>query len=88
MRSTAQSVADSEGLEDVEVAEAEDDSGRVRVDYRIVLPGAEGGGDVSAVGSQILVPDGDRLWSLIVTSESQAEQDALLTIFESSLTFD
>lgn len=58
------------------------DDGRVRIDYRI------GGGDVAAVGSQLLVPDGDRLWSLIVTSESEEAQGALLTIFEGSFVLD
>ncbi len=75
----ASSVAESGKVEDVSIVD-DLDGGRVRVDYR--LPGT-----VETIGSQLFVPDGDRVWSFIVTSEDQASQDALLVIFEASISF-
>lgn len=83
----ATSVAESGKVEDATVA-TDLDGGRVRVDYR--LPAVEGDDDhagIETIGSQLFVPDGDRVWSFIVTSEDTASQDALLAIFEASITF-
>lgn len=82
----ATAVADTDGLFDVQVVD-DPDSGRVRVDYRFRAESADGDGTIESFGSQLFVPDGDRLWSFIVTSEDQASQDALLAIFAASITF-
>lgn len=87
IRALAQSVADSGQVDDVEIV-ADPDDDRVRVDYRVVLPSAEDGGTIDVLGSQLFVPDGDRLWSFIVTSEDEATQTALLGIFDASIVFD
>lgn len=89
----AAAVAESGRVEDATIVD-DLDAGRVRVDYRLPAFGdAEGEdpddphGGIETIGSQIFVPDGDRVWSFIVTSEDQASQDALLAIFEASITF-
>lgn len=87
IRSLAQSVVDSGQVEDATLVE-EADLGRVRVDYRVTLPSAETGEPIASYGSQLFVPDGDRLWSFIVTSEDEDTQTALLALFASSITFD
>ena len=83
----ARSVVDSGQVEDATVVE-EPELGRVRVDYRVTFPSAETGEPIDSHGSQLFVPDGDRLWSFIVTSEDEGTQTALLTVFASSITFD
>ena len=83
----ATSVAESGKVEDATVTDDLGD-GRIRVDYR--LPAPDGDADhagIETIGSQLFVPDGDRVWSFIVTSEDTASQDALLAIFEASITF-
>ena len=85
----AAAVAESGRVEDPTVVD-DLDNGRVRVDYRI--PGGDGTADdphggIETIGSQLFVPDGDRVWSFIITSEDQATQDALLAIFEASVRF-
>lgn len=89
----AAAVAESGRVEDATIVD-DLDGGRVRVDYRLPATGAVEGDDpddpsgaIETIGSQIFVPDGDRVWSFIVTSEDQASQDALLAIFEASITF-
>lgn len=82
----AASVAESGGVDDVTVVDDLDD-GRVRVDYRLPADDTDAHGGVDTIGSQLFVPDGDRVWSFIVTSEDQASQDALLAIFETTITF-
>ncbi len=82
----AEGIAATEGFVDTAVSEPGAD-GRVRVDYRIEGAGTDDDGEpIDTFGSQILVPDGDRLWSIIVTSEDQVSQDALLTIFDTTFT--
>ncbi len=86
----ARSVAESGKVQDVVVV---DDlaNGRIRVDYRLAAEAdpdaAHGDGAIDTIGSQLFVPDGDRVWSFIVTSEDAASQDALLAIFEAGITF-
>jgi hypothetical protein len=80
-------VVQSGQVDDVEVV-VDEDQGRVRVDYSVVLPSAEDEGLIEAQGSQLFVPDGERLWSFIVTSEDEPTQQALLKVFESSIAFD
>lgn len=82
----AASVAESGEVDDAVVVD-DLEGGRVRVDYRIPAPPEGHGGEaIETFGSQLFVPDGDRLWSVIVTSEDQQSQDALLTIFATSFT--
>jgi hypothetical protein len=87
VEAAARAVAESGQVEQAEVIPARGDDGRVRVDYRVTLPAAEGEETIEAYGSQLFDPDGDRLWS-IITSEDQATQNALLEIFGASITFD
>ena len=87
VEATARAVAESGQVEEAEVITS-GDGGRVRVDYRVSLPAAEGDDTIDAYGSQLFVPDGDRLWSFIITSEDQSTQNALLDIFGASITFD
>ena len=87
IRALAQSVVDSGQVEDATLVE-EPELGGMRVDYRVRLPSAETGEPIDSYGSQLFVPDDDRLWSFIVTSEDEGTQTALLTVFTSSITFD
>lgn len=83
----AASVVDSGKVEDATVTDDLGD-GRIRVDYRLSPPADDADhAGVETIGSQLFVPDGDRVWSFIVTSEDTASQDALLAIFEASITF-
>lgn len=88
MRDLAGSVANSDQVTDGVVVEDDPDDDRVRVDYRIALPSADDGETIDALGSQIFVADGDRLWSFIITSEDPDTQTALLQIFDATITFD
>jgi hypothetical protein len=65
---------------DVNVVQAED--GRVRIDFRLSQPAADDGEPIDAYVSQLLVPDGEDVWSIIVTSEDAATQDAVLGIVD------
>jgi hypothetical protein len=87
VRALAQTVVDSGQVEDATLVEEPELDG-MRVDYRVTLPSAETGELIDSYGSQLFVPDGDRLWSFIVTSEDEDTQTALLTVFTSSITFD
>lgn len=82
----AQAVVDSGEVGDARIVEA--GAERARVDYQLTLAAAEGGDDIEVFGTQLLVPDGDRLWSLIVTAEDAGRRDELVDVFSSSLTFD
>lgn len=83
----ARSVVDGGQVTDGSVVDDDPGDDRIRVDYRITVPSAEDGAPIDALGSQLFVVDGDRLWSLIVTSEDAGSQTALLQIFETSVTF-
>lgn len=84
----AQALADSGDVPDATVA-GDPATGRIRVDFAISLPDAENADEtIEGVGSELLVADGDRLWRLIITAESPEAQNALLLVFDSSLTFD
>lgn len=87
VRARAEEVAAGDELEDATVVDDGLDGGRVRVDYHVV-PSADDGEPIDAVGSQLLVPDGNRLWSLIVTSEDEAAHRALLDLFQRSFVVD
>ena len=80
VRATADAVVDSAGVPDAEVVEL--DGGRVRVDFRLEQPAADDGEPIEAFTSQLFVPDGTRLWSLIVTSEESVTQDLLVDLFD------
>ncbi len=80
LRQLADQVAANEALGDTQVVDLE--NGRIRVDYRVTLTSADDGEPIEAYGSQIFVPDGSRLWAIIVTAEDQDTQDALLRIFQ------
>lgn len=84
----AGSVAESGQVTDAVVVEDDPDDDRIRVDYRLALPSAEDGSPIDALGSQLFVVDGDRLWSFIITSEDTDTQTALLQIFDEGITFD
>lgn len=79
----AQSVVDAGDFDDTAVT-TDLPGGRVRVDYNLTLPAADGSGDIVSIGSQILIPDGNRIWSLIVTSEDAPTQATLIEIFSTS----
>lgn len=82
VRTAAEAAATSAGGTDVNVVEG--DGGRVRVDFRLELPAADDGEVIDAHASQLFVPDGDRLWSIIVTSETASTQDAVLAVVDAS----
>ncbi len=84
----AGSVVKSGQVTDGVVVDDDPNDDRIRVDYRLALPAADGGAPIDALGSQIFVTDGDRLWSFIITSEDADTQTALLQIFDASITFD
>lgn len=83
----AQAVVDGGSVREPQVVDGERDD-LVRVDFRVEQPSAEDGELIDAYGSQYFIADGDRVWSLIVTSEDQETQSALLLVFESSIVFD
>ena len=80
VRARAEQAASAAGGTDVSVVDGE--GGRVRVDFRLQLTTADDGTPIDAYASQLFVPDGDRLWSIIVTSETPATQDAVLTVVD------
>ena len=87
LQALGQAVVDSGQVDDPELVEVPERDA-VRIDYTVTLPSAETGEDIESLGSQLFVPDGDRLWSFIVTSEDQATQDAVLALLDASITFD
>lgn len=80
VRAAATTAAEAAGGTDVNVVEGA--GGRVRVDFRLQLAAADDGQPIDAYASQLFVPDGDRLWSIIVTSEAPATQDAVLAVVD------
>lgn len=80
VRAAAATAAEAAGGTDVNVVEGE--GGRVRVDFRLQLTAADDGQPIDAYASQLFVPDGDRLWSVIVTSETPETQDAVLAVVD------
>lgn len=77
-RAEAEAALAAAGATDLNVVEADD--GRVRLDFRLPQASADDGQPIDAHVSQLFVPDGDQVWSIVVTSEDAATQDALLTI--------
>src|SRR5690606_39260933 len=72
VRTAAEAEVLAAGATDLNVVEADD--GRVRIDFRLAQPSAEDGETIDAHVSRLLVPDGDRLWSIVVTSEDTETQ--------------
>jgi hypothetical protein len=68
------------GATDLNAVEADD--GRVRLDFRLEQPSADDGRAIDAHVSELLVPDGDRLWSIVVTSEDPETQSAVLAVVD------
>ena len=66
------------------VVDEDRSDGWARIDFEVELPAADDGALIEARATQLFVPDGDRLWSLVVTSEDPATQQALLEVFEAS----
>lgn len=84
----ADALVESGELNDASVA-GDPTTGRVRVDFTVAMPSAEDPDtEIDGVGSELMVADGDRLWRFIVISESAQAQNAVLLIFDSSITFD
>lgn len=79
-RAEAETAVGEAGASDVQVAEAGD--GRVRLDFRLEQPAADDGELIDAHLSQLLVPGEGRVWSVIVTSEDEATQSAVLAIVD------
>ncbi len=86
LRELADLVVAAAGVDDAAVTEV--DGGRVRIDFTLTQPAADDGEPIDALTTQLLVPDGDRLWSLIVTSEEPATQDALVDLFLETFVLD
>lgn len=80
VRAAAEAEVLTAGGTDVNVVEADD--GRVRIDFRLAQPPADGGEAIDGHVSRLLVPDGDRVWSIVVTSEDAATQSAVLAIVD------
>ena len=79
-RAAAEAEVLAAGGTDVNVVEAED--GRIRIDFRLSQPSAEDGETIEAYVSRLLVPDDDRVWSIVVTSEDAATQSAVLAVVD------
>lgn len=80
VRAEAEAEVLAAGGTDVNVVEADD--GRVRIDFRLEQASADGGEPIDAHVSRLLVPDGDRLFSIVVTSEDAATQTAVLAVVD------
>ena len=80
VRAAAEAEVLAAGGTDVNVVEADD--GRVRIDFRLEQPAADGSEVIDAFVSRLLVPDDDRVWSIVVTSEDAATQSAVLSIVD------
>ncbi len=83
----AQAVIDGGAVRDGRLVDDDPADDLLRVDFRVEQASADDGELIDAYGSQFFVVDGGRLWSLIVTSEDETTQTALLAVFESSLVF-
>lgn len=80
VRAAAEAEVLAAGGTDLNVVVAED--GRVRLDFRLEQEAAGGGDRIDAHVSRVLVPDGDRLWSIVVTSEDATTQTAVLAVVD------
>lgn len=86
IRASAEAEVLAAGGTDLNVVEADD--GRVRVDFRLQQRSADSGDPIDAHVSRLLVPDGDRLWSIVVTSEDAATQTAVLAVVDAGFVLD
>ena len=86
VRAAAEAEVLAAGGTDVNVVETDD--GRVRIDFRLAQQSADGGEMIDAYVSRVLVPDGDRLWSIVVTSEDAPTQSAVLAIVDAGFVLD
>lgn len=80
VRAPAEAEVLAAGGTDVNVVQVDD--GRVRIDFRLSQPSADGGETIDAYVSRLLVPDDDQVWSIVVTSEDAATQTAVLAIVD------
>jgi hypothetical protein len=80
VRSAAEAEVLAAGGTDVNVVAADD--GRIRIDFRLEQAAADSGEPIDAYVSRLLVPDDDRLWSIVVTSEDAATQTAVLAVVD------
>ena len=80
VRAAAEAEVLAAGGTDLSVVEADD--GRIRLDFRLEQPAADGDDRIDAHVSRVLVPDGERLWSIVVTSEDAATQTAVLAVVD------
>ena len=80
VRTAAEAEVLAAGGTDVNVVEADD--GRVRIDFRLAQPSAEDGETIDSYVSRLLVPDDDRVWSIVVTSEDAETQTAVLAVVD------
>lgn len=81
-RAAAETAVAGAGATDVHVVEPGD--GRVRLDFRLRQPAADDGAPIDALVSQVLVPADGGVWSVVVTSEDEATQSAVLAIVDRS----
>jgi hypothetical protein len=79
-RVAAEAAAGAAGATDLQAVEAPD--GRVRLDFRLEQPSADDGEPIDAYVSQLLIPAEGRVWSIVVTSEDEATQSAVLAIVD------
>ncbi|HEX4903141.1 MAG TPA: hypothetical protein VFV42_10055 [Acidimicrobiales bacterium] len=79
-RREAEAAVTGAGATDLRVVEAGD--GRVRLDFRLRQPSADDGTPIDAYLSQLLVPGDGGVWSIIVTSEDESTQSAVLAIVD------
>ena len=80
VRAAAEAEVLAAGGTDLNVGET--DAGRLRLDFRLEQQAADSGDPIDAHVSRVLVPDGDRLWSIVVTSEDAATQTAVLEVVD------
>ena len=80
VRAAAEAEVLAAGGTDLNVVETDD--GRLRLDFRLEQQAADSGDPIDAHVSRVLVPDGDRLWSIVVTSEDAATQTAVLEVVD------
>ena len=86
VRAAGEAAVEAAGGTDVNVVEADD--GRVRIDFRLAQASADDGEPLDAYASQLFVPDDDRVWSIIVTSEDAETQSAVLAIVDAGFVLD
>ena len=86
VRAAAEAEVLAAGGTDLNVVEA--DGGRVRIDFRLQQPAADGGESIETYVSRLLVPDEERVWSIVVTSEDAATQSAVLGMLDAGFVLD